>query len=363
MSSLPLLSAFAAALLVFALAARLLHASRRRQELDAALHALAAMKRSEFFHHVGAVLAQRGLRHDDPQRIWSEDAAAISMTRGSARYLVQCRQDDAHRLDSASVRAFADEVRARGAEGGIMVTTGAVDGAARRRAGMSGIELMAGNALWRQLRPLVPLDLHQEVTARASRRYRGRLLAALLLAALAGVATWLLLSASAEGTAPPARPEPEPAVAQPRPAADAAQAGTPAAPAAGSSGPEAPAVVAVPSAPAEPPLQLPDPTLGEEDLAARRASAAERIRAFEGIASAVWSSRSTLLLTLTRDVAGPSQDLLMEQSCAELARFEELRYTRLQVQIDGQLPPAADSAAPGDPATATVPAVRWRLCR
>src|SRR5690606_33331466 len=97
----------------------------------------------------------------------------ILMTRGAACYLVQCKQVGSRGVGERAVRDFAGTVRLQGAEGGILVSTGPADAAARRAADSVGIELMPGVELWRQLRPLLPVDLVGEIE-QSVRLRRGR---------------------------------------------------------------------------------------------------------------------------------------------------------------------------------------------
>lgn len=345
----PFLVALAVALLAFGAVAFALGAiSRRREELRAALAALCAMKWSEFAHHVTAVLSQRGLRPDDLHRRPGDDGFDLRMNRGSARYLVQCKQGGAFHVTAATVGEFADMVRLQGAEGGILVTTGVVDAAARRRADVSGIELIAGNDLWRQLKPLLPLDLNQEIATRAAAAQRRQLVGSAAIGLVLGLLAWSLLWT----LAPPA-PADDVVDAQPRPPSTPA----PAVVAAGAADPPAAVVADADAAPVDagadggmPPMQMPDPTLDADQLASRRAQAERQVRELPQVANASWTTRSTLLLELHREGADPVPEAAISAACEQLVRFEELRYTRLQVQA-------------ADPLDEDDARVRWRQCR
>lgn len=345
----PPVVALLAALLAFGVAVLALGAiSRRREELRAALAALCAMKWSEFAHHVTAVLSQRGLRPDDLHRRPGDDGFDLRMNRGSARYLVQCKQGGAFHVTAATVREFADMVRLQGAEGGILVTTGVVDAAARRRAGVSGIELIAGNDLWRQLKPLLPLELNQDIAARAAAAQRRQLLGSAAIGLVVGLLAWSLFwtlapqspasSVVAAPPLPPGWPLPvEGAAGTPDPSPAITADGGAAPPASGAD------VAALP-------MQMPDPTLDAGQLAARRAQAERQVRELPQVANASWTTRSTLLLELHREGEDPVPEAAIAAACEQLVRFEELRYTRLQVQAD-------------DPREEDDSRVRWRQCR
>ena len=86
-------------------------------------------------------------------------------------------------------------------------------------------------------------------------------------------------------------------------------------------------------------------SLTDEQRLARRAEAASKVSAFEQVNTAGWSTQSTLVLALNH-TDGKDQ-LLIDEVCRTLVQYEELRYTR--VQLD-------------PPLNSTVP-VRWRQCQ
>lgn len=351
-------AALAAALTLLVAALALGLASARREEVRAALASLSAMKWREFAHHVAGVLAQRGLRPDGLEQP-GQYGFDLRMTRGAARYLVQCRQVGERPLDLQSVHEFAALVRLQGAAGGILVSTGGIDSAARRAATQSGIELLSGYQLWRQLEPLLPLDLVREIRAAAAARRARRALAALAVAVAIGAAVFVIASVlghtGAQDAAPVQR-APAPAATPPAatPPAAAPPAAAPPAAAPSAAGPAA-------APPAQPqgsgegprptalPTQMPDPSLTEQQLAARRAAAERDIRALPDVADAAWSTRSTLLLTLDAGADAALSKQAIAAACDRLVRYEELRYTRLQVQAGSDGPGGAH--------------VRWRQCR
>ena len=94
---------------------------------------------------------------------------------------------------------------------------------------------------------------------------------------------------------------------------------------------------------------MPDASLTEDQLAARRASAALELRGNPTVQNAIWATKSTLVVTLHQaGVAVP--DSMFDEACRVLVQYEELRYTRVQVES-----PALDPAS--------TPNVRWRQCR
>jgi hypothetical protein len=86
-------------------------------------------------------------------------------------------------------------------------------------------------------------------------------------------------------------------------------------------------------------------TMTDAERVQRRADALRQVRALAAIASAGWSSESTLLLTLKQ--SDGADQALGESVCGVLTAYEELRFTRLQMQ------PPVDSTLP----------IHWRQCR
>jgi len=117
--------------------------------------------------------------------------------------------------------------------------------------------------------------------------------------------------------------------------------------------------------PAEPqqqtqPSSMPDPNLGEAELAGRRLAAASAVSELDNVFSADWSTQSTLVIKLDHAPSSPetsdeqqSEDplkMFSAQVCQILLRSEELRYTRLQYEIM-------------HPTNEAEKRVRWQQCR
>jgi restriction system protein len=302
-----------------------------RNETSAGLQALCGMKWREYSHLIEDLLRERGFARGADDRRPGEGGFDLLMTRGTSRYLVECKNGAAHRVTEQSVRDLAALVEMQGAEGAVLATTGEVDAAACVTAANRRVELIAGPNLWRQVKPWVPHDLKLEVEASARGGLAKGIAISLACAALAGFATVALWPRPVTDTAPvaaAAAPPPAPAVT---PTADPSAA--------------APPPAAAPRAPAA----LPDPNLTEEELASRRAMAAMETRSNPAVLNAVWSTKSTMVATL-RQPGAEITDALFEHICGVLVQFEELRYTRLQIES-----PAVDPKAPAT--------VRFKQCR
>ncbi|MDQ3205660.1 MAG: restriction endonuclease [Pseudomonadota bacterium] len=281
---------------------------RKQLEITAGIDALAAMRWREFSHFVVEALQAQGFEMggDTPSTPRGEQAADLALVRDGGTWLVTCKQGANYRINQAQVRELSDSVRFNGAAGGILATLGRIQPEARKD--NRGIELVDGVTLWGLVEPLLPPSLTDHLAQKARQEaMRNMTLAWLLAAVLAGVLAVLLrvmlggpeartdVVDAAPGTAtptPPAPPAPE-------------------------------AVEAVPAVAAD--------NEALDEATARKALAAD-LASVEGVANAVWSTRSTLVVVL--EVA--NSEGRIERICRVLARYPDLRASRLQLQ-----PPAA----------------------
>lgn len=303
----------------------LIRARRMHQRERAGLTRLNRLKWREFTRLLIGALGQRGLVADTAQREVADAGYDLALARGDERLLLQCKHGEAYTVTPGTVQEFANALHARGADSGILVTTGRVQPPARLRAQRLGIELIDGGALWRLIEPVLPDDVLADVEQlqdRGQLRAQVRFAAGMVVLG-AAVALWLpaLSGPQAGGTAvAPAR-----AVAASMP------------------GP----VVATQSLGAEPPATSDDGANDGADGTAPRERAALAVRSLDGVLAAHWNSRSTLVIDVAAARAD-DLDRLVADACTLLVAHEDLRYTRLQLQL------AAPEAGP---------AVRWRQCR
>ncbi|WP_147653690.1 restriction endonuclease [Vulcaniibacterium gelatinicum] len=308
----------------------------RRQQLEAAAgtRALAAMRWREFSHFVLDAMRHRGFDVLTPDaETHSGPQAEFLLLRNGQRWLLACKHGSAYRLTPAAVEELAASVRLKGAAGGLLVTPGTIDPAARRPAVQAGIELVDGDTLWPELVPLLPQALREDVQARVGNEIKRLTALAWAGAVLVAAVLGLLLGRSRDpvgpgpGAATVATAAPSPATA---PASAAAPAPTaPAAPAAGqASSPPLPAA----------PERLPT----EQEENAQRQTVIAKVSALPGVDRAFWSTRSTLVVQLEGD--GPDR---FGEICAALDPYLTLRTARVQLQ------PPKDSGRP----------VRFRQCR
>ena len=316
-----LLTALLAALVVAAVA--LLYVWRMHRTRLAAqegVRALAAMRWHEFSQFVLEALQQHGF---DAQPL-SPDASPrqpgdLLLTRDNRSWLLTCKQSVDFVVTAQHVDEMVAAARRRGAVGGVIVTLGRSEVPARDVP--AEIEVLDGAALWRLTAPLLPQGLQEHVADATAARAR-RISVMIAVAALAvGLAGAFLPGTPAPGTTPAAA-EPSAPVSAPR--TDEPLRAEPAATAAVAQ-PDT-----TPAAPVPLPSAAPDST---ED--AQREQVVTRLQAAPGIASAQWSSRSTLLVVPSPGAADPRPTI-----CAVVEQFETLRASRIQVD------PASGSADP-----------------
>lgn len=309
---------------------------RRMAETTAGIRALAGMKWRECAGLVLQALGEKGFVEMPSSRQPGDGGTEFLLSKGDERCLLGYKHGTAYRLGEANVRDFANAVQLQGAQSGILVTLGTAEAFARDIARRYGVELIDGRTLWPQVEPFAPPTLvegiRNEAAAQIRRGQRLGIVASLVL----GVLVYLLGLANqpAEPLAPLA-----PVAAQAQaPGSEA----PPPAPEAAAPVYQDPASVAANKAMKA--LQE-VAKLTDEQRVQRRLSAAARVADLPQATNAIWSTQSTLLVSL---VSGDGIDSgIVNDACAILVEYEELRFSRLQLE-----PPAGSN----------VP-VRWRQCQ
>lgn len=321
--ALPILSAVVAALAATAVLGWFALMQRRRIEREAGVATLASMKWRESLGLVMQSLATQGYREESGDHEPGDGGSLHLLKRDHETCLLGYKPGTAYRLGEASVREFANEMRLRGCEQGLLITLGHVEGFARDNARQQGIELIDGEALWDRIHPHLSEPLRQSIHRQAGARIRALLPLTLAGGVAAGIAIYALMPAKTDAPVPLAA-----AASAPRSASAAGQ-----------------------TAPAPSSLDLAASALAEaaelspEALAERRASAAIGVRKLERVRSAAWSAQSTLSIALASTIDGDHD--VIDEACRILLQFEELRFSRLQLE-----PPPGDAAP-----------VRWRQCQ
>lgn len=319
----PLIAALGATLVVLLASLWWFGVHRRRQaETAAGIQALAGMKWRECAGLVLQALGEKGYREEPSSRQLGDGGSEFLLNRDGKRYVLSYKHGTAYRLGEANVRDFANAVQLAGAEGGILVTLGSSEGHARSLAGKYDIDLIDGPVLWPQVEPFAPPAMLEDVRAQAGRAIeKGRRL---------GIVASLALGLAVFGVGYGLQPD--------EPEAAAVQAA-------------APTVAPAPTDAASQQVEAARKALREveqlsdEDRARRRATAAQRVAELEAARTAIWSTNSTLVISMA-SADGMDQGLVNE-ACAILVEYEELRYTRLQLEP----PPGSDAQ------------VRWRQCQ
>ncbi len=320
----PLVSALVVTLLAFVASGWWFGVLRRRKaETAAGIQALAGMKWRECAGLVLQALAEKGFVEAPSSRQPGDGGTEFLLSKGDERSLLSYKHGTAYRLGEANVRDFANAVQLQGATSGILVTLGSAEAFARDLAGRYGVELIDGGTLWPQVEPFAPPAMVEDIRLHASDAIRqGQRLgvfASLGLGLLVYAAGTLLQS-----------DEPAPA-------------GAPAA--------SLPAAAVVPVDPASLEVNAAMKALEEiasltdEQRVQRRVLAASRVADLEDANSAHWAAQSTLVISLVSPDGIDSG--IVNQACAILVEYEELRYTRLQLE----------------PPTGTTTPVRWRQCQ
>lgn len=126
---------------------------RRRAELHAdvaqrgKLASFAAVSWRDFEQVVGEYFRRRGFAVAETGGGGADGGVDLVVTRGSDRYLVQCKQWKALRVGVETVRELYGVIAAKRAAGGFVVTSGAFTDEAKRFAAGREIELINGEQL------------------------------------------------------------------------------------------------------------------------------------------------------------------------------------------------------------------------
>ncbi|MDB6162954.1 MAG: restriction endonuclease [Xanthomonadaceae bacterium] len=279
-----------------------------REEAAAGVTALAAMRWRDFMQLVLDALLRRGYeRVFDPDTA-SEDGDYV-LEREGQRYLLSSKRGAAYVVGSTAIAEFASAIRLRAAAGGLLVTPGRFAPEALPLARAQRIELLDGPTLWPELRLLLTAEQRAAISTASQAGFRRNVLlawsGALVIAAV-------MLSFVWHGNVPEAAPDSPASVATA--VADTAPAFS----------------HARRTAQARPSTPHQDSSVAPVDpaqLEVRRNQTAAAISELPGIDRAIWQTQSTLLVYLLDDQFDPLREI-----CPELARYDELAATRLQLQ-------------------------------
>ena len=315
---------------------------RRRAETRAGVQALAGMKWRECAGLVLQAMEEKGYKELPSSRQPGDGGAEFLLVKGDERCLLGYKHGTAYRLGEANVRDFANGVQLQGATSGMLVTLGSAEGYARDLARRYGVDLTDGDSLWPQVEPFAPPQMVVAIREQAANDIRkGQ-----RLGVAGSVVLGLLVFGASALMQPAAQLPPVPQFAPAtNPAANPAAAEG--APSSAEAAPSEPRFADEASRQADEALRelRQVAALTEQERIERRLAASSAVGSLEQVDNAGWSTQSTLVIRMLR--ADGIDSGLVNEACAILVQYEELRYSRLQLE------PPADSTAP----------VRWRQCQ
>ena len=315
---------------------------RRLAENSAGVQALAGMKWRECAGLVLQAMAEKGYTELPSSRQPGDGGAEFLLVKDNDRCLLGYKHGTAYRLGEANVRDFANAVQLQGATTGMLVTLGSAEGFARELARRYGVDLVDGRSLWPQVEPFAPAHLVEDIRHQAATGIRRGQQMGLVGSLILGM---IVFGVAQLGEDPsPGLPAGGAPVAAPAPTQ---------APAPASATPEAPAPAAAPTYSDQATQDASEAMkelaavaqLTDEERALRRRQAASRVADLDQVNRALWSTQSTLTVSLVREDGIDAG--VVNDSCAIQVEYEELRYSRLQLE---------------PPQGSTVP-VRWRQCQ
>ena len=326
---------------------------RRLAETHAGVQALAGMKWRECAGLVLQAMEEKGYKELPSSRQPGDGGAEFLLVKGDERCLLGYKHGTAYRLGEANVRDFANAVQLQGATSGMLVTLGSAEGFARDLARRYGVDLTDGRSLWPQVEPFAAPQMVVAIREQAAGEIRKGQRMGIIASIALGLVVFALGFAMQPGEPAPmvSTPVSTPANTAPAAAAPADGSEQAAAEASGETAAEPEAPVSrftdQASRDAEGALRELEEVakLTEQQRLERRLAAATEVGELEAADSAGWSTQSTLVIRMNRPDGIDTG--LVNEACAILVQYEELRYTRLQLE-----PPAG-----------TAGQVRWRQCQ
>lgn len=294
-------------------------------ETQAGILSLATMKWNECFKLTLKVLHSEGYTDASASEQPSNDGTEFLLLHDGARVLLRYKDGTAYRITPAVVLDFAKYIKRYGANNGILVTIGSIESPARDVARHNGIHLIDGVLLWPKIRDYLPSSIVEQVLKQAKDETKKWLwvggIGSILLGILIFFITW---SPTEDAVGTPEKL----VVSAPHSAASTSTVD-----------PALTQMKATAEAMAKA-IQLTD-----AQRLQRRDEVVKTLASIVQIDSAVWSSESTLQLKFKQ--SDGEDKTLINEVCRILVQYEELRYTRLQLE---------------SPAGSNTP-VRWKQCR
>jgi len=302
---------------------------RRKREREAGIGSLASMKWRDCVGLVLAAMHRDGYEDVPASERPGDSGTDFLLHRDTDLVLLGYKHGTAYRIGETDLREFVADMQMQGAGRGILATLGTAETEAGDLAKRFGIELLDGAALWPKVRQLIPALVRDHVRLQAaSQTWKGIAIGGIFSLAL-GAATFFAASQMA------AKGNSELLAKSTAPGATAVAATSNAVSADADRKRINVATAAMAKVAA----------LTDAERVQRRADALKQVKANAQVSSAGWSSESTLLLTLRQ--SDGADKALSDAVCGILGQYEELHFTRLQMQ---------------PPVNATTP-IHWRQCQ
>jgi restriction system protein len=304
---------------------------RREAEVVIGISALAAMKWRECVGLVIHVLEREGYREEISSRQPGDGGTEFLLKKQDETALLSYKHGTAYHIGEANIRDFVSGVQLIGAKKGLLVTLGSIDNVAFGLAKRFDIELMDGKSLWPRIESYVPTQIREKIASDAALKTQSHLRVNTGVSIVVGLLSFLAFGGLSifSGTSDVSSSLPN------------------ASEVSGKAQPEeksASEIELEKIKEAAKELEAVD-NMTEQQRNQRRVNVATSVASLPNISTAVWSTPSTLLLSLNTLPA--DEKPLVAEVCNILTQKEELRYTRIQ------LDPPAGSDAP----------VRFRQCQ
>jgi restriction system protein len=303
---------------------------RREAEVVCGINALAAMKWRECVGLVIHFLEKEGYREEISSRQPGDGGTEFLLKKHNETTLLSYKHGTAYNIGEANVRDFASSVQVIGAQKGILVTLGSIDAMAKNLTSKFDVELMNGKDLWPRIESYIPTQTREKIAAEATTKTQKELrISGIASGVLAFISFFVFGGLSGLGSSPDDTVAIQTTQQQTASAVHTKSA----------TEIELEKISAATKA-----LDAVD-KMSDQQRIQRRVNAAASVASIPSISTAVWSTPSTLLISLNEL---PADDkTLVNQVCNILIQKEELRFTRIQLD-----PPPGSKAQ-----------VRFRQCQ
>jgi restriction system protein len=304
---------------------------RREAEVAIGISALAAMKWRECVGLVIQSLEREGYREEISSRQPGDGGTEFLLKKQDQTALLSYKHGTAYHIGEANIRDFASGVQLIGAKKGLLVTLGSIDNVAHSVSKRFDIELMDGKVLWPRIESYVPTHIREKIATDAALKTQNQLRINTGVSIVVGLLSFMAFGGlsvfSGSGDASSSLPDKSQISSNSQ-----------------SDEKSASEIELEKISEAAKELEAVD-NMTEQQRNQRRVNVATSVASLSNVSTAVWSTPSTLLLSLNTVPA--DEKPLVAEVCTILTQKEELRYTRIQ------LDPPAGSDAP----------VRFRQCQ